>query len=509
MRVMSGVMVQSANTTNVAQLAQENATLKATVLHLETLVDKLRFQLGQLARRQFGVSAEGLAQLGLWRPEETPASDPPPIVPTTLVPAHERAKPVRRPLPDDLPREVIEVDLAPEQQPCPCCGGARHVIGEEVSEKLDIEPARMTVLQYRRKKYACRACEGEVQAAPLPAQVIEQGLATPGLLAHVAVQKFCDHMPLARQTKFFDRHGIELPRSTLTDWMLALGLITQPLVERMGEWLKTTDILASDDTPMPWQNERVGKTTTARLWVWRGVIEANKPLLLYQFTPDRSGEHAAKFLDGWHGYLQADAYSGYDRNFVGGQIIEVGCMAHARRRYFEIAKNAKTPGFAHDIVQRIAELYAIEREAKERNLSPPERQRLRQERAPPLLAALKERLEGHLPKVPPKGPLAEAIGYSLNHWKALTRYLDEGRLEIDNNAVERAIRPVAQGRANWLFVASERGGHAAAALYSLIESAKANSHNPYAYLRDVLTRLPVTKAKDIDALLPHLWRPQA
>jgi hypothetical protein len=291
--------------------------------------------------------------------------------------------------------------------------------------------------------------------------------------------------------------------------MLALGLVTQPLVERMGELLTTLDILGSDDTPMPWQNERVGKTTTARLWVWRGVIDENKPLLLYQFTPDRSGEHAAAFLAGWRGYLQADAYSGYDRNFVGGQIIEVGCMAHARRRYFEIAKNAKTPGFAHDIVQRIAELYAIEREAKEHNLSPPERQRLRQERAPPLLDALKERLEGHLPKVPPKGPLAEAIGYSLNHWTALTRYLDDGRLEIDNNAVERAIRPVAQGRANWLFVASERGGHAAAALYSLIESAKANGHNPYAYLRDVLTRLPVTKAKDIDALLPHLWRPQA
>jgi transposase len=292
-------------------------------------------------------------------------------------------------------RDGIGIEVEP--------GFARHVIGEEVSEKLDIEPARMTVLQYRRKKYACRACEGEVQSAPLPAQVIEQGLATPGLLAHVAVQKFCDHMPLARQSKFFDRHRIELPRSTLTDWMLALGLITQPLVERMGELLKTLDILGSDDTPMPWQNERVGKTTTARLWVWRGVIDASKPLLLYQFTRDRSGEHAAKFLEGWRGYLQADAYSGYDRNFVGGHIIEVGCMAHARRRYFEIAKNAKTPGFAQDIVQRIAELYAIEREAKERNLSPSERQRLRQERAPPLLDALKERLEGHLPKVPPKG----------------------------------------------------------------------------------------------------------
>lgn len=504
MRAMSSVVVQASER---ALLAQENSHLKATVLHLETLVEKLQYQLAQLTRRQFGVSAEGLAQLGLWSLEEAPAAAAPRI-PTTLVPAHERAKPVRRLLPDDLPREVIEVDLAPEQKACPGCGGARHVIGEEVSEKLDIEPARMSVLQYRRKKYACRACEAEVQAAAMPAQVIEQGLATPGLLAHVAVQKFCDHMPLARQEKFFARHGIELPRSTLTDWMLAIGQAAIPLVERMGALLKSGDILASDDTPLPWQNGRAGKTTTARLWVWRGLVDEHKPLLVYQFTADRSGEHPAAFLKGWKGYLQADAYSGYDRNFVDGNIIEVGCMAHARRRYFEIAKSAKTPGLAHEIVQRISELYAIEREAKENKLKATERKQLRQERAPPLLAALKQRLEEHLPKLLPKGPLAEAIGYTLNHWRALNRYLDDGRLEIDNNAIERAIRPVATGRHNWLFVASERGGHATAALFSLIESAKANGLNPYAYLRDVLTRLPITKAKNIDSLLPHVWQPK-
>jgi len=502
---MASVVVESSN---VAQLAQENSALKATVLHLETLVEKLHFQLAQLTRRQFGVSAEGFAQLGLWCLSETQIGEAPTIA-TTVVPAHARAKPVRRPLPDDLPREVIDVDLAAEQQACPCCGGARHVIGEDISEKLDVEPARLTVLQYRRKKYACRACAGEVQSAALPAQVIEQGLATPGLLAHVAVQKFCDHLPLARQEKIFNRQGIELARSTLTDWMLAIGHAVTPLVERMAALLKTTDLLASDDTPLPWQNGRTGKTTTARLWVWRGMIDEHKPLLVYQFTPDRSGAHAAAFLDGWQGYLQADAYAGYDCNFLDGKIIEVGCMAHARRRYFEIAKSAKTPGFAHDIVQRIGELYDIEREAKERALTPVERKQFRQERAPPLLTALKERLETHLPKVLPKGPLAEAIGYTLNHWRALNRYLDDGRLEIDNNAIERAIRPVAQGRNNWLFVASERGGQATAALYSLIESAKANGHNPYVYLRDVLTLLPMTKAKDIDALLPHIWQPRA
>ena len=500
---MPGLAMESSE---LAHLAQENTHLKVTIVHLETLVEKLQFQLAQFTRRQFGVSAEGLAQLGLWSPDETPAAEAA-CIPTTQVPAHERGKPVRRLLPEDLPRSVIEIDLAPEQKPCPCCGGARHVIGEDVSEKLDIEPARMSVLQYRRKKYACRACEGEVQSAPMPAQVIEQGMASPGLLAHVAVAKFCDHMPLARQERFFVRHGIELARSTLTDWMLALGQAVTPMVERMGELLKSCDILANDDTTLPWQNGRAGKTTTARLWVWRGVLDGGKPLLFYQFTADRSGVHPAEFLKGWKGYLQADAYSAYDRLFVDGSIVEVGCMAHARRRYFEIAKNAKTPGFAYDILEHIRGLYAIEREAKERQLSPEERKALRQERAPPILTTIKERIEEHLPKVLPKGPLAEAIGYTLNHWTALNRYLDDGRLEIDNNALERAIRPVASGRHNWLFVASERGGQATAALYSLIESAKANGLNPYAYLRDVFTRLPVTKAKDIDLLLPHLWRP--
>jgi transposase len=489
----------------VAVLAQENAQLKASVLHLETLVDKLKHQLAQLTRRQFGVSAEGLAQLGLWSVHEAPTAEVPRIA-STLVPTHERAKPIRRLLPDDLPREIIELDLAPEQKRCPCCNAERHLIGEEVSEKLDIEPARMSVLQYRRKKYACRACQGEVQTVPMPAQVIEQGLATPGLLAHVAVAKFCDHMPLARQEKFFARHGIQIPRSTLTDWMLALGVALTPLTERMGELLKGCDILGNDDTTLPWQNGRAGKTTTARLWVWRGQVDEHKPLLVYQFTADRSGEHPANFLKGWQGYLQADAYSGYDRLFADGQIVEVGCFAHARRRYFEIAKNAQTPGFAHEMLERIRELYAIEREAKDNKLTASERKALRQQRAPPILAAIKARLEEHLPKLPPKGPLAEAIGYTLNHWQALNRYLDDGRLEIDNNAVERAIRPVAVGRHNWMFVASERGGHATAALYSLIESAKANALNPYAYLRDVLTRLPSTNARDIDSLLPHVWQ---
>lgn len=487
-------------------LVRENAELKATLVHLETLVEKLQYQIAQLTRRQFGVSAEHLAQLGLFQAGELAVASAPPPIPSTPVPAHERAKPVRRGLPDDLPRQVVTLDLPAEQKACPCCGGERHEIGEEVCEKLDIEPAKMTVLQYRRKKYACRACAAEVQTAPLPAQLIEQGMATPGLLAHVAVAKFADHTPLARQQRIFARHGIDLPRSTLTDWMLALGSACEPLTQRLGEVLKTLDYLGSDDTTLPYQNGRPGKTTTARLWVWRAVVN-ERVLLLYQFTENRSGAHPAQFLRGWSGYLQADAYSGYDNVFDAGKIIEVGCLAHARRKFFEVAKASKTAGFAHDIVERIGQLYAIEREAKEQGFSPPQVKALRLQRAPPILAQLHARLEAHWPKLPPKGPLAEAISYMLRNWAALTRYLEDGRLAIDNNLVENAIRPVAQGRANYLFVASERGGKAAAALYSLIQSAAANSINPYAYLRDILTRLPTTKDKDIDSLLPHLWKP--
>jgi transposase len=309
-------------------LVQENAQLKSTIVHLEALVDKLQYQLAQLTRRQFGVSAEGQAQLGLFLEGEMPESPSAPPMATQHIGAHECARPLRRPLPADLPREVIVLDLKPEDKPCPCCGEARHEIGEEVSEKLDIEPAKMTVLQYRRKKYACRGCEGEIQIARMPAQLIEQGLATPGLVAHVAVSKYCDHQPLARQEKIFARQGIELPRSTMSDWMLATGEACEPLVERMSDLIRAQDILSSDDTVLPYKSEeRPGKTATARLWVWRALVQ-ERAVLVYQFTEDRSGEHPMRFLQGYRGYLQADAYAGYDAVFSDGRIIEVGCMAH-------------------------------------------------------------------------------------------------------------------------------------------------------------------------------------
>ena len=503
-----------ANEQEVAQLAQENlslareiTSLKSALINAEQLIGKLKFEIAQLTRRQFGSSGEGLAQLLLWQPGAEPENAPPALVGTILVPTHERAKPIRRPLPDELPRVVIEIDLPEEQKHCPCCGGQRHVIGEEVSEKLDIEPARMTVQQYRRKIYGCRPCDGQVETASMPPQIIEQGMATAGLLAHVAVAKFCDHLPLARQERIFARHGIEIPRSTLTDWMLATGQALDAPVQRLGELIKSKDIIGSDDTTMPWQNERKGKTTTARLWAWRAEVEPGRALVLYQFTPDRSGKHPRQFLRGWKGYLQADAYSGYDEVFDSGEIIEVGCFAHCRRKFFEVAKAARTRGFAHEMVERIGELYRVEREAKDQHLDAVGRKLLRQEKAKPVLDEILKRLEEHLPKILPKSPLGQAIGYALNQWEALNRYLEDGRLQIDNNALEQIMRPVALGRKNFLFVASERGGQAVANFYSLIESAKACGLNPYVYLRSLLTRLPSTKMRDIDTLLPHCWQP--
>ena len=493
----------------MAALLTENTALKGTLAEMQLLVEKLKFQLAQLNRYRFGASAEGYAQIPLWPTEPEQAGTPPEPV-ATQVPAHARKRPVRAPLPDSLPREVREIDLPEGERPCPCCGGERHVMGEEVSEKLDVTPARFSVIQFRRKTYACEACaDGSgITTAPMPPQLIEQGLATPGLLAHVAVQKFCDHLPLARQERIFARQGIELPRSTLSDWMLTLGDRLAPLTARLGEILLTTDFLGSDDTILPWHPGKsgAGKTSQARLWVWQARIE-ECPLTLFQFAEDRSGKHPQDFLRGWRGYLQADAYAGYDAVFADGKIVEVGCWAHARRKFFEIAKAAQTPGLAHRIVDRLGELFTIDKAAREEGLDPPALKPRRLERAPHLLSGLKEELESALPGLPPKGPLALAIGYTLKNWVALTRYLEDGRLPMTNNAVERAIRPVAVGRKNFLFVASRRGGEAAAALYSLIESARACGHNPYLYLRDILARLPTTLNQDIDSLLPHRWNP--
>jgi transposase len=411
-----------------------------------------------------------------------------------------RKKPVREALPAHLPREIEILDLPEAEKPCPCCGGERHVIGEAVSEKLDYVPATLKVLETRRPKYACRPCQGEVAVAPLPPAPIEQGMAAPGLLAHVLVSKFADHLPLNRQQAMLRRQGIELPRSTLCDWVLGCAELLRPLYEHLVAKLREGDILHSDDTPVPLLAP--GGAQKGRAWAW---MTPEVKLAAYEFTVSRAGIHPQSFLSGWEGYLIADAYTGYDRLFANPQLKEVGCWAHARRKFFEVAKTQKVPGLAHEAVSRIGAFYHLDNAWKD--LDAETRRRRRDEEVRPLLEQFRVWVAAHLPALLPQSPLAKAMAYAANHWGALTRFLDDGRLPLDNNAAERALRPLALGRKNWLFAGSVRGGEAAAVILSFVESAKLHQINPYAYLRDVLTRLPAAKARDLDFLLPHLWQP--
>lgn len=497
-----------------ARLLRDNTELRRDLHNLGLMVDKLKVQLAQLNRRQFGSSSEALAQIAMFdaaaAPEPAAGEAPPPQA--DLVGAHQRKRPVRRSLPDHLPRTApVIIDLPDAQRACPCCGGERHVIGAVISEKIDVVPAKFQVVPTHRIKRACRSCAGSVAIAPMPPQIIDQGIATAGTLAHISLSKFDDHQPLARQEKIFARGGVDLPRSTLTDWMLALGVATQPLVDRIGYWMKQLcEILNSDDTVVNWHDgARPGKCTTARLWAWRGEVAPGRVLVLFAFTADRSSQHPERFLDDWSvgQYLQTDAYSGYNTVIRDGPRLPVGCFAHVRRRFFEIAKAAKTRGFAHEILDLIKDLYLVESEARTQDLQPDETRALRLHKAVPILNQIRERLLEHRGLVPPKGVLGKAIAYAVNHWDALCRYVVDGRLRPDNNLLEQQIRPIALGRNNWLHVASERGGVTAANLYTLIASAKACGLEPYAYLRDIFTRLPTTKMADIDDLMPHRWTP--
>jgi len=475
----------------------ENALLKANL-------EAVTFQLEQLKRLIFGHKRERLQinseQVCL--PFAHTPVEPPETLPEIQVPAHSRRvrKPKRQALPANLPREIEIIDLPEDEKPCPCCGGERHVIGEAITEKLDYVPAQLKVLQTRRPKYACRSCAGEVAVAPLPPQAIEQGIAAAGLLAHVLVSKFVDHLPLNRQEAILRRDGIDIARSTLCDWVLACADLMKPVYLRLIEVIKGYDILHGDDTPVPLQAK--GGTLTARAW---GYLAPEAGLVAYEFTESRAGVYPQSWLRDWEGYLVVDAYAGYDRLFATPTIKEVGCWAHARRKFFEVARLAKGKGLAHEAVGRIGTFYHLDNQWRE--LSHEERRQRRQEEIGPLLDEFRRWIEAHYPKLLPQSPLAKAMGYVLKQWDALTRFLDDGRLPLDNNAAERALRPIALGRKNWLFAGSVRGGEAAAVILSLVESAKLQGKNPFAYLKAVLERLPSAKAQDLDSLLPHLWQP--
>jgi transposase len=406
----------------------------------------------------------------------------------------------RQILPAHLPR--IEHRHEPDSCTCGQCGSELIKIGEDVSEQLDIEPARFFVHRHIRPQYACRDCE-TITAAPLPAAIIDAGLGSPGLYAWVLTQKFLDHIPLYRIEQIGARHGVELARSTQSQWVGRIGVGLQPLAERLGERLLQRNILHADETPVPQLDPGKGKTKRAYLWAYRSNDLDDKhdpPIVVFDYQPNRSGAHAQHFLRHWRGSLMVDDFVGYKQLFARERgITELGCMAHARRKFFDLFAANSHP-IAGQALEQFRELYNIEREGKHLNIDA--RQGLRKNQAKPLLKDMHAWLLAMRLNVAEGSALANAIDYSLKRWAALVRYAETGDLPIDNNAVENTIRPIALGKRNWLFAGSERAGKRAAAIQSLLGTAKLNGIEPYAWLKDTLEKLPAWPNTRIDELLP-------
>lgn len=410
-----------------------------------------------------------------------------------------KEQPKRRPLPADLPR--VEVRHEPERTVCRC-GCALKRIGEDVSEKLDYTPGVFHVERHIRGKWACAKCQTLIQA-PVPPQVIDKGVPTAGLLAQVLVAKYADHQPLYRQEGIFERAGVAIPRSTLAQWVGACGVHLQPLVEALRAMLLERCVLHADETPVAMLKPGKGSTHRAYIWSYSSTQFDGMQAVVYDFADSRAAAHPKAFLDGWSGKLICDDYSGYKGLFAQG-VTEVGCLAHARRKFNDLWVNHKSP-VAEEALKLFGKLYEVEREARE--LSAEQRQRIRQLQSQPIADKLREWFLLQRQKATAGTAIAKAIDYSLGRWKALMRFLDDGALPIDNNWVENRIRPIALGRSNWLFAGSLRAGKRAAAVMSLIQSAKLNGHDPYQYLKDVLERLPTQPASRIGELLPHSWTP--
>jgi transposase len=408
-------------------------------------------------------------------------------------------------LPPHLPREEITIDVADKS--CPCCGGLKHRIGEDVSERLEMIPAQFKVLVVRRPKYACRACEGEVTQAPAPERLIENGIPTEALVAHVIVAKYADHLPLYRQAQIYARQGIALDRSTLADWVGRAAFALRPVHARLFEGLKSSTKLFADETTAPVLDPGRGCTKKGQLWAYardeRPWAGPDPPGIAYVYAPDRKHVRPAEHLAGFSGTLQVDGYGAYADLAEGGHVVLAFCWSHVRRRFYEIQAATPAP-IASEALVRIGALYAIE--ADIRGLTADARRQVRQLRAKPIINALRPWLEAQLTTVSGKSTIAEAIRYALSRWDGLVRFLDDGRIEIDSNVVERAMRPIALGRKNHLFAGSDGGGEHWAVLASLIETCKMNDVDPEAYLHDVLMKIvnrhPMSR---LDELLPFAY----
>jgi transposase len=406
----------------------------------------------------------------------------------------------RQPLPEHLPREV-HVHM-PQADACSLCGGALRKLGEDVSEMLEYVPASFKVIRHIRPKLCCTKCD-VILEAPAPSRPIDRGLAGPGLLAHVLVAKYADHLPLYRQSEIYAREGVDLDRSTLADWVGATSHLLSPLVDHLRRHVLAASKLHADDTPVPVLAPGMGKTKTARLWTYvrddRAAADDTPPAVWFAYSEDRKGEHPKQHLSGFSGMLQADGYAGFHHLYEGGRIVEAACWAHVRRKFYDI-QVANGSAIAAEAVKRIGALYDIEREVRRNPAAL--RGEIRQARARPLLHELHHWLNKTLAGLSRKSDTALAIRYALSRWRALSRYIDDGRIEIDNSAAERALRTVALGRKNYLFAGSDAGGERAAAIYSLLGTAKLNGIDPELYLRHVLDRIADHPVNRLQELLP-------
>ena len=499
----------------VSQLKNQNQNLAKKILELEATITTLMHYLKLSQAARFGSKSEKVTD-----DEDTPmlpgigqVFDEASIEVEPKKPAKKRAaQGGRKPLPSTLPRTIITHHIQEDEKICPC-GNALHCIGKEESEQLEVIPAQVKVIKNVRLRYGCKACEDTIILAKMPPQTLPKTMAGPGLLAHILVSKFDDHLPIYRQSEMWERSGVDLDCTTMGRWVMGCGELLMPLVEHMKKDIVASDSVQADETGVQVMNEKGRKNKSKSfMWVFKTAGDKNSKIV-YHYSPSRSTDVISSFLSGFEGYLQSDGYTGYNKfaKTKLGKVISIGCWAHARRKFVEITKVATKKGIAYEAVKLIAELYKIERAAKAEGLNSEEIQVRRQKESKPILEKLKKFLLEHQDAVTPKGLLGVAISYTLKNWPSLIVYLERGDLEIDNNATERCIKPFAVGRKNWLFKGCVKGANASAAIYSLIETAKSCGLNPYDYLRDVFIRLPIKIAagESLEELLPYNWKPQA
>jgi len=506
---------------DLSTLPDDSASLKLIIADLQGRYNKetgiLLEQIRHLRDKLFGRKSEktlidtGIRPLLLFdmpEPAEIEAGEP---VEKVLAPEHTRKKRGRKPLPDDLPRIEVIHDISAEERIC-ACGCELSRIGEEVSEQLDIIPAKAQVIRNIRPKYACRNCDGieddgpTVKIAPVPLQIIPKSIASPGLLAHVLTGKFVDSLPFYRQEKQFTRIGVDLSRSSMSNWAMKAAEACRPLYNLLQDAVLDGIVINADETTVQVLKEP-GRSPVSKsyMWIFRRGDPVN-PVLIYQYHPTRSGTVAKDFLHGYQGYVQTDGYCGYDFLDIDQNIRHIGCWAHARRKFADMVKaqgKNRKAGSGDVALEYIGKLYRIEKEAKKCELSHEKIFQLRQEKAVPILDEFKTWLSTRSMQTPPKGFLGRAISYTLGQWDRLVGYLEDGRLSPDNNAAENCIRPFVVGRKNWLFSGTPEGAEASSILYSLIETAKVNMLEPYSYLRHIFERLPMANSlEDFDCLLP-------